>query len=93
MNDKQQTQQENYSRDADQTRYIWIIGGISCLTLILLFALELFFIFSDAESALIFTPEIVHTLIPVTIGGLSAVGGFIFGKGVGERNAKQGGKQ
>ena len=41
--------------------------------------------FIKDHKAFVFTPEIVHTLIPVTIGGLSAVGGFLFGRGVGER--------
>lgn len=80
---------DNYSRDADQTRYIFLIGIIAGFTLLGLFALEIVSMFVKDHKAFIFTPEIVHTLIPVTIGGLSAVGGFLFGRGVAERTAKE----
>ena len=82
---KEENQQ--YSRDADQTRYIYIVGGIAFFTLLLLFILEIMYIFGKLQNAVIFTPEIVHTLIPVTVGGLSAIGGFLFGRGVGEKQA------
>ena len=83
----------SYSRDADQTRYIWIVGGIAFFTLLGLFILEILNMFSKIEQMLVFTPEIVHTLIPVTVGGLTAIGGFLFGRGVGERQARKNGGQ
>jgi spore maturation protein SpmA len=83
---------ENYSRDADQTRYIFLIGIIAGVTLLGLFILEIISMFISDHKAFVFTPEIVHTLIPVTIGGLSAVGGFLFGRGVGQRTPNGGQK-
>ena len=34
-------QQGKYSRDADQTRYLWIVGIIGIASLLILFILEL----------------------------------------------------
>ena len=69
---EQQTD-NNYSRDADQTRYIYIVGIIGMAALLFLFVLEMtaLIIFKitatdGAYKPFIFTPEIVHTLIPVT---------------------------
>ena len=85
MNKPTEEQQEDYSRDADQTRYLIIVGIIAGGTLVGLFALEIIAIFVDVETAFVFTPEIVHTLIPVTVGGLSALGGFLYGREAGKR--------
>ena len=84
---------ENFSRDADQTRYIFLIGIISGVTLIGLFTLEIFSMFIKDHKAFLFTPEIVHTLLPLTIGGLATVGGFLFGRGVGQRTPPPNGGQ
>lgn len=90
-------QNENFSRDADQTRYIWIVGIVGMAALFILFALELtamiLFKLSNADGsykAFIFTPEIVHTLIPVTLGVIGTVGGFIFGREHGKMQERNG---
>lgn len=91
---------EKYSRDADQTRYLWIVGVIGVSSLLILFILELtamiiFKMFSTDGSykAFIFTPEIVHTLIPVTVGTIGSVGGFIFGREHGKMQERNGNPQ
>lgn len=86
MSDKQSTQ-EDYSRDADQTRYLYIVGLIAAMTLLGLFALEILHMsgLMKKTTPYIFTPEIVHTLIPVTVGGLATLGGFLYGREVGKR--------
>ena len=91
---------ENYSRDADQTRYIYLIGIIALLALVGLFTLETFSIIkytmltnaSNGYVPIIFTPEIVHTLLPITIGTIGAVGGFLFGRAVGQAKVTGGQK-
>ena len=91
---------ENYSRDADQTRYIFLIGIIALVALVGLFTLETFSIIkytmlTDASNGyvpIIFTPEIVHTLLPITIGTITAVGGFLFGRAVGQQKVTGGQK-
>ena len=93
-------QKDNYSREADQTRYLWIVGIIGMTALIILFALEItamvMFKLADTDGnykAFIFTPEIVHTLIPVTIGVIGTVGGFIFGREQGKMQERNGNAQ
>ena len=91
---------ENFSRDADQTRYIFLIGLIAIIALVGLFALETFSIIkytmltnaSNGYVPIIFTPEIVHTLLPITIGTIGAVGGFLFGRAVGQQKVTGGQK-
>ena len=98
MNDEKND--ENYSRNADQTRYIFLIGIIAVIALVGLFALETFSIIkytmstkaSNGYVPIIFTPEIVHTLLPITIGTIGAVGGFLFGRAVGQAKANGGQK-
>ena len=71
---------ENYSRDADQTRFIYISGLLAGFTLLGLFSIEIITLFiKNPEKPFLLTPEIVHTLIPVTVGGMGLVGGWIFG--------------
>ena len=84
---------ENVSRDADQTRYIYLIGIIAGFTLVGLFALEVLSFFFTEHKAFVFTPEIIHTLIPLTVGGISVVGGFLFGRGVAQRQSPNGGQK
>lgn len=83
---------DDYSRDADQTRYLYLIGIIAGFTLLGLFALEVVFMFTPVTEAKIFTPEIVHTLIPVTVGAVATIGGFLFGRGVGAKQTNGGQK-
>lgn len=96
-NDKPE-KDENYSRDADQTRLILIIGRVALTFLIGVFALELIamvafywkFVAGSNLSTFeykpfIFTSEITHALIPVTVGAVSGVAAFLFGKEVGKR--------
>ena len=86
---------ENFSRDADQTRYIYLVGLIAMTSLIGLFSLEFLAMIkyivnvksSNGYTPVIFTPEIVHTIIPVTIGTIGVVAGFLFGRAVGEQKA------
>lgn len=87
---EQQHQEENYSRDADQTRYLLLVGIISGGTLIGLFTLEILSIFGHVKEAFIFTPEIVHTLLPLTVGGLAGIGGFLYGRESGKRMTMNG---
>ena len=90
-------QKDEFSRDADQTRYIWIIGIVAVFTLFGFFAMELtaMIIFRSFHKetgiykAFIFTSEIVHTLVPVTLGAIGTVGGFLFGKEVGKQQAQR----
>ena len=93
-------QQGKYSRDADQTRYLWIVGIIGIASLLILFILELtamiiFKIIGNDGSykPFIFTPEIVHTLIPVTVGTIGTVGGFLFGREMGKQQERNGNTQ
>ena len=91
---------ENFSRDADQTRYIYIAGALAMTTVIGLFVLEAIamFKFRMVDSAggiltykaFIFTPEIVHTIMPITISALTGVGGFLFGREVGKQQMRNG---
>ena len=91
---------ENFSRDADQTRYIYLIGLIAITALVGLFGLEFVALMkftmadnpSNGYTAFIFTPEIVHTLLPITIGTIGAVGGFLFGRAVGQQKTNGGQK-
>lgn len=89
---------EDYSRDADQTRLIFIIGRIALTFLVGVLFLEmlamiLFFIkFVAYEKqatfkyqAFIFSSEITHAMLPVTVGAVGAVAAFLFGKEVGKR--------
>ena len=92
MNVEEKVETENYSRDADQTRYLYIVGIIAGGTLLGLFALEMVAMFKplgETYKALIFTPEIVHTLIPVTVGGLAGLGGFLYGRESGKREVER----
>ena len=85
--------EENFSRDADQTRYIYLVGMIALTALVGLFILEIFGMIkytlatkgSNGYVPFIFTPEIVHTIIPVTMGTIGVVGGFLFGRSVGQQ--------
>lgn len=96
MEDKEK--QENFSRDADQTRYIYFAGALALATIIGLFVLEgiamlKFQLTDNSGGALvykpfIFTPEIVHTVIPVTVNALIGVGGFLFGREVGKQQGR-----
>ena len=88
---------DNYSRDADQTRYLWIAGIIGESTLIFMFALEVIAMVKFATlnkdgsgyTPFIFTPEIVHTLIPVTVGAVLTIGSFLFGREVGKQQERR----
>ena len=93
---------ENYSRDADQTRYLWLVGIVAMTTLLGFFVFEGIALFkytndnkgsSNGYKALIFTPEIVHTLIPVTLGGITFLGGFLFGRERGKRITEGNGRE
>ena len=90
-------QKEKFSRDADQTRYIFIVGTIGVSSLLILFILEmtamiLFKLFNTEGiyKPFIFTSEIVHTLIPVTVGTIGTVGGFLFGREMGKQQVQNG---
>ena len=88
---------ENFSRDADQTRYIYLVGLIALTALVGLFTLEILAMFrfgksTDGYKPFIFTPEIVHTIIPVTVGTIGVVGGFLFGRAVGQQKVNGGQK-
>lgn len=37
----------------------------------------------------IFTPEIVHTLIPVTVGAVLTIGSFLFGREMGKQQERR----
>ena len=89
-------EQENYSRDADQTRFVMLAGILAIGTVVIWFILEMaamimFKVIATGEEAkstyqpFIFTSEIVHALIPVTVGILMGIGGFLFGREVGKQ--------
>ena len=62
MNDEKND--ENYSRNADQTRYIFLIGIIAVIALVGLFALETFSIIKYTMSTKASNGYVPHYLHP-----------------------------
>lgn len=71
-----------YSRDADQTRFLWMAFGLSMTMLVGLFVLE-FFHKPMKDEVILFTPEIVHILVNGIGIAFFGLGTFIYGKNVG----------
>ena len=76
------TVDNNYSRDADQTRFLWMAFALSMTLIIGLFVLELVHKPLKDEVTL-FTPEIVHILVNGIGIAFFGLGTFIYGKNVG----------
>ena len=83
---KAQSEDEDgqYSRDADQTRFIWMAFSLAQTTLIGLFCLEFF---HPVDSPVFFTAEINHILVNGLGIGFLGIGAYIFGKNVGANEA------
>ena len=77
-------QYSQYSKDADQTRYIWMAFSLAQTTLIGLFCLEFF---HPVDSPIFFTAEINHILVNGLGIGFLGIGAYIFGKNVGANEA------
>lgn len=75
---------DQYSRDADQTRYIWMAFSLAQTTIIGLFCLEFF---HPVDSPVFFTAEINHILVNGLGIGFLGIGAYIFGKNVGANEA------
>lgn len=86
LNKKQSASDDDgqYSRDADQTRYIWMAFSLAQTTIIGLFCLEFF---HPVDSPVFFTAEINHILVNGLGIGFLGIGAYIFGKNVGANEA------
>ena len=78
--DKPEEEFNEYSRDVDQTRYIQAVVRL-CFTIVIgLFVLEICSWFFPAKEAFIFSAELVHTMLNLSIPILTAIGGYLWGK-------------
>ena len=85
---KKEKEKENdstdYSKEADQSRFL-IMAFCICMTVVLgLFALEFW---HQGEKAMLFTPEIVHILVNGLALSFFGLGTYIYGKSVGANEA------
>ena len=75
---------DNFSKDADQTRFLRMAFTLAFITITGLFALEFW---HPADQAMLFTPEIVHILVNGMAIGFFGLGAYIYGKNVGANEA------
>ena len=77
---KEEDLQYEYSKDADQSRYIKSVVALCFLVVIGIFAIEILAFFVPRENAFLMTAELIHTLLNLTIPILTGIGGFLWGK-------------
>ena len=78
------------NKDFDGSVLLFGMISLCHIVLLSLLLLEIMSFFVAKETMLIFTPEINHTLLTVTIAALVGWGGFFFGRQKGmEENMKQ----
>ena len=82
MKKQPELNENEYSRDRDQTRYLWMAWGLSMTLIVGLFVLEFFHSPMKGEVVL-FTPEIVHILVNGIGIAFFGLGTFIYGKNAG----------
>ena len=75
---------DNFSKDADQTRFLRMAFTLAFITIVGLFLLEFW---HPADEAMLFTPEIVHILVNGMAIGFFGLGAYIYGKNVGANEA------
>ena len=75
---------DQYSKDADQTRFLWMAFILALVTLGGLFVLEFF---HPVDSPIFFTPEINHILVNGCLIGFFSLGAYIYGKNQGMNEA------
>lgn len=73
-----------YSKDADQTRFLRMAFTLAMTVVIGLFLLEFF---HGQQKAMLFTPEIVHILVNGLALAFFGLGTYIYGKSVGANEA------
>lgn len=77
---------DDYSKDADQTRFLRMAFTLALVTIVGLFALEISHHIKPGTSML-FTPEIVHILVNGLAIGFIGLGAYIYGKNAGTNEA------
>ena len=80
----QQEQDNPYSKDKDQTRFLRMAFTLALTTLLGLFLLEYF---HPVDSPVFFTAEINHILINGLLIGFISLGAFVYGKQAGMNEA------
>ena len=83
--ESQKEKDDDFSKEADQTRFIWMMFGLAVFTLFGLFGLELFH--PDEHTPVFFTSEIVHITVNGILLGFVALGSFVWGKNSGTTQA------
>lgn len=79
---------DNFSKDADQTRYIKYLARLCGGVLGILFGVEvLAMVLMDSKSLMVFTNELNHVLINASLMGFVGSGAYLWGKAAGEREA------
>ena len=82
---KEKTPEEHqYSREADQTRYLYLMFILAFTTLLGLFGLEFFHPSDATKPILFFTPEIIHIIVNGLLLGFTGIGSYIYGKAAGQ---------
>ena len=78
--EKPEDQFNEYGKDADQTRYLRAVTGL-CFTIVIgLFVMEFTSWFFPTREPFIFSAELVHTMLNLSLPILTAIGGYLWGK-------------
>ena len=80
-------QYNDYSKDADQTRFLWMAFSLAMITIVGLFLLEFFHPAGKDHTPVFFTSEITHILINGIAIAFFGLGTYIYGKSVGAADA------
>ena len=88
FNKKEKTAEEHqWSREADQTRFLYLMFILAIITLLGLFGLEIWHPNDGDKTILFFTPEITHIIVNGVLLGFIGLGSYIYGKAAGANEA------